>query len=359
MARGFTIKETDIYRLILEELNDNAFSSVIEFALGDWVFGVDSNGDYTGLLINKMALTKDDKSRFDIKESFDLATYQMSTESFVACSVGPLNGEFTALNTIKDVVYDTVLTFLVNADNINVQRVITLAIEEVRKRLIQYQRVLDTEFPDLDNPASTTKIEETLKIIMMSGTIDYGDIVQINGKQYLTYTLPLTIQATNFGEFANQMRIYLGTSEILEESATKMFLLEPNEWHWGTARGTESAMILPGTASTGSTNDKEIKSVTKNKGFAFTIELQMDFQDSTVGALCKWLYKDSMQVKLTHPIMTLTTQFYLYNSTSGEYEIDTDLSMTRTMELTQNQPPESISKGDKLVHTLVLAPHYN
>jgi len=32
--------------------------------------------------------------------------------------------------------------------------------------------------------------------------------------------------------------------------------------------------------------------------------------------------------------------------------------MTRVMELTQNQPPESISKGEKLVHSLTLAPKY-
>jgi hypothetical protein len=359
MSRGFTIKETDVYRLILEELNNNAFSSKLSFSMADWVMGVDSEGQPNGLLINKLALTKNDLSRFDIKETFSESTYMTTETPFVAFSVGPLNGEFIALPTIKDVVYDPTLTFLVCADNINVQRMITLALEEIRYRLIQYERVWNASYMDLDNLASTTKVTETLKVIITSGTIDYGDIIQINGKQYLTYTLPLTIRMTNFGEFANQQKIYLGTSDILETGSTKMFLLEPDEWHWGTARGTESVMFLPDLASAGSTNNKEIKSVVKNKGFSFTLDLQLDLYDSTVGELHKWLYKDSIQEKLVEPIMTLKVEFYRYNSVSETFVIDSDLTTTRTMALTQNQPNESMSKGDKLVHTLVLTPIYN
>lgn len=355
MPRNFTIKETDIYRMIIGELNDNAFSSVIKFSLADWIY--DESND--SMLINKLALTKNEVSRFDVVETYSETTYAQTTNSFVAFQVGPLNGEFTALNTIKDVVYDTTLSFLVWADNFHVHRAITLAIEEVRKRLIQYERILNVEYTDLDNPDSTTKITERLKAIMMSGTIDYGDIVQINGVNYLTYSMPLTIHVTNFGEFANQMYIYLGTSDILEGASTKMFHIEPNEWHWGTARGTESVQLLPDYASPTSTNGKEIKSVIKNKGFAYTLELQLDFQDSTVGELCKWLYKDSMQEDLTEPIMTLTIDFYLYNVSTGVLAKDSSLSMTRNMILTQNQPSESISKGEKLVHTLTLIPIYN
>jgi hypothetical protein len=359
MARNFSIKETDVYRIILEEVNDTAFSSKIEFSMADWMpFGEDAEGNPKGLLINRLALNGDQLTRFDINTTYDEETYAKSTNSFVAFSVGPLNGEITALNTIKNVVYSPVLTFLVSIDNINVQRAITIALEEVRKRLIQYQRVFKTSYHDLDNLDSTTKIEETLKVIMMSSTIDYGDIFQINGKQYLTYTMALTIQVTNFGEFANQQKIYLGVSDILDEGSIKMFPVEPNEWHWGVGRGIESVQLLPDYAEVGSTNNKEIKSVTKNKGFAFNMEMQMDFQDSSVGELCKYLYKDSMIESLTNPICTLTIEMYLYDSTSGTYLIDSDLTMTRVMELTQNQPPENLSKGEKLVHSLTLAPKY-
>ena len=359
MARNFSIKETDVYKIIIEELNDNALGSKIEFSMADWMaFGEDAEGNPKGLLINRLSLNSDQLTRFDINTTYDEETYAQSTNSFVAFSVGPLNGEITALNTIKNVVYSPVLTFLVSIDNINVQRAITIALEEVRKRLIQYQRTFKTSYHDLDDLDSATKIEETLKIIMMSSTIDYGDIFQINGKQYLTYTMALTIQVTNFGEFANQQKIYLGVSDILDEGSIKMFPVEPNEWHWGVGRGIESAQLLPDYAEVGSTNNKEIKSVTKNKGFAFNMEMQMDFQDSSVGELCKYLYKDSMIENLENPICTLTIEMYLYDSSTETFLIDGELTMTRVMELTQNQPPESISKGEKLVHSLTLAPKY-
>lgn len=360
MSRGFTIREVDVFRLIIEELNNNAFSSKIKFSMADWLtIGENDEGDPEGLLINRLALSKDNQSRFDVLETYDEETYAKTEQPFVAFSVGGLNGEITALNTIKDIVYDPVITFLVNADNINAQRVITLAIEEIRYRWIQYERTLDVEYYDIDNITSSTKISETLKVIMASGTIDFGSPIKINGKQYLSYTLPVTINVTNFGEFANQQRIYLGTNEILDGGSTKMFLIEPNDWHWGTSRGIESVMLLPDKAAPGSTNNKEIKSVAKNKGFAFNVELQMDFQDSTVGDLCKWLYKDSMLEDLAEPIMQLRVEMFLYDSGTGDFVKDDSLTMERPMILSQNQPSESLSKGEKLVHSLVLTPIYN
>jgi hypothetical protein len=61
---------------------------------------------------------------------------------------------------------------------------------------------------------------------------------------------------------------------------------------------------------------------------------------------------------ITNPICTLTIEMYLYDSSTETFLIDGELTMTRVMELTQNQPPESISKGEKLVHSLTLAPKY-
>lgn len=356
MARGFTIKETDIYKLILDELNDNAFYPTIKFSLADWISSTNSEGVSNGLLINRYALKND---RFDVVETMDEETYSSAKNSYVVCSIGSLNGEFTALNTIKDVVYDTMIEFLVCSDNIAVQKVITLALEEVRARLIQYQTTLDVSYVDLTNVASTTRIEETLKVIMMSGTIDYGAYTQISGKQYLTYTLPLTIQATNFGEFANQQKVYIGTDQILTAGVPKMFLLEPNEWHYGTASGIESAMLVPLKVSTAHTNEQEIKSIEKDRGFSFTMDIQMDLQDTTVGELLRHFYKYSVQESLVQPIYTVRMDMYLYDSVTDTFVLDTDLRMERLMICTQNQPNETLSKGEKIVYSLVFVPYFD
>lgn len=356
MARGFTIKETDIYRLIIEELNDTAFSSTIQFSLADWLPTTNSDGEQNGLLISRLALNGN--GRFDVVQTMDETSYASVKNSFVAFSVGSLNGEFSALNTIKDVVYDTMIEFLVCADNPAVQKVITLAIEEVRARLIQYQRTLDVSYVDLTNTTSTTRIDEVLKIIMMSGTIDYGAFTQINGKQYLTYSMPITIQATNFGEFANQQKIYVGVDQILLLGLPKLFLLEPNEWHYGTASGVESAMLLPDYASVSQTNEQEIKSIEKDRGFSFNMEVQMDLQDTTVGELLRYLYKMSVQESLVQPVFTVRIDMYLYDSVSKTYLLDTDLRMERQMILIQNQPNETLSKGEKIVYSLVFVPYF-
>lgn len=356
MARGFTIKESDIYRLVIEELNNNAFSSKIQFSLADWLTSTDSDGSIKGLLISRLALNGN--GRFDVQDTFDDEDYSKTSNSFVACSIGSLNGEIMALNTIKDVVYDTMIEFLVCADNINVQQAVTLAIEEVRARFIQYQRTLEVSYTNIDNLSSATRVSEVLKVIMMSGTIDYGSFVQINGKQYLTYTLPITIQVTNFGEFANQQKIYLGVDSILTGAVPTMFLLEPNEWHYGTASSVESAMLLPEKSSSTQQNNKEVKSITKDKGFAFTMEIQMDLQNATVGQLLKVIYKSSLLEELTQPVYTVKIETYLYNTSTKLYAIDSSLTMTRKMILTQNGPSESLSKGEKITYSLGFVPYY-
>lgn len=355
MARGFTIKETDILRLIQDELNDNAFYPTINFSLADWLSTTNSDGTQNGLLINRLALNNN-FGRFDVVETMDETTYSSTKNAYVAFSVGSLNGEFTALNTIKDVVYDTMIEFLVPADTPAIQKAITLAIEEVRARLIQYATTLDVSYVDLTAPTSTTRTAETLKIIMMSGTIDYGAFTQINGKQYLTYTMPITIRATNFGEFANQQKIYVACDQL--NAGATFYLLEPDEWHYGTASGTESAMLLPDKASTVNTNEQEIKSVEKDRGFSFTMDLQMDLLDTTVGALLKYIYKMSIQESLIQPIFTVRMDMFLYDSGTKTFVVDTDLRMERQMILVQNQPNESLSKGEKIVYSLVFVPYF-
>jgi len=352
MSRKFTISETDIYNLILEEFNDNAFSSKIKFSYADWSL-VDSNGVQKGLLINKLALNSE--GRFDVQETFDENTYAKTTNSFVAMNIGPLNGEFTALNKIKDVVYDTVVEFLVCIDNFAVQQAITLSIAEVRARFIQYERVVKVSYMDIEDISSGVRIEENLKAIFMSGSIDYGTITQINGKQYLTYSLPITIEITNFGEFANQQKIYLGVDKV---NFGALYNLEPNEWSYGVLKGVESAMLLPSKATGLQSNATEIKSVPKNKGFSLTIEHQMDLKDSELGELLYFIYKRSLIPTISHDIYTAKIETYLYDEESGEFKLEEDLTMERQMELIANQPNESLSKGEKIVYTLVFVPYY-
>ena len=427
MARCFTIKETDILKVLIEEFNDTAFSDTIEFSLGDWMtLGQDENGNPTGLLINKYSFNN--KGNFDKKVTYDEITYAKKEQSFVAMSVSSLNGEFIALETIKDVVYDTTVEFLVCIDNMVVQNAITLAIEEVRKRFIQYLRTYDVYYMDLEDTSSKTRIKEQLKLVFTSGTIDYGTISQINGKQYLSYSMPVTLRATNFGMFANQQKIYIGVDSITEtvgeNTSVKMFNLEPDEWHYGTGSGIETAQLLPSKSETTYTNAKEGKSIQKNKVWSFSMDVQIDLQNEDVGEILYHFYKRSIKQELVQDIYTLKIETYLFYKettsfesstetywneqeeenretvvnvtdfpaipsemvasdyaegyairisngslpvsyaykvvtvTPANYGIDNELTSERYMIATLNSPNESISKGDKITHHIILTPYY-
>lgn len=204
MYSKLTISERDILRFIAEQFNDNSFG--VKFSIADW-FVDNSNA----LLINRKAL---DYERFDKADIFDENTYAKQQYSFVAMSVNSLNGDFLALNEIKQVVYDTTIDFLICSDYTNVLLGITTAIEEIRKKLLQYFTTYKVSYIDLDNQSSNTQVEEILKVITMTGSIDYGQEVKINGHGYLTYSLPITMLFTNFGEFANQNKYRLGVSDI-------------------------------------------------------------------------------------------------------------------------------------------------
>lgn len=417
MARGFTIRESDIFNEIVKEFNDTAMSSKIKFSLGDWnVTGVDDEGNAKGLLINKFSFNS--QGKFDVVESFDENTYIKSSNSFVAMSISSLNGEFIALETIKEVYYSPIIEFLVCIDNVAVHTAITYAIEEVRKRFIQYFKKINVYYTDLDNPSNDTQLTEALKLIFVAGTIDFGTIVQIAGKQYLTYSMPVSISATNFGLYTNEQRIYLGVDSILENDSPKMFLLEPNEWHYGMAAGIESTQLLPQYSEPTYKNAKEGKSVQKNKVWTFQMDQQIDIEDENIGPILRHLYKRSIQEELTQDIYTLKIETYVFfedendieSSTEtywdnqiesnrgtflgdvsevnvndypadfalrltdgtlpanytyykiilieGGYRSDDDLLSIRKMIATANQPNDTLSKGEKIVNTVILVPYF-
>lgn len=470
MYNKLTISERDILRFITQQFNNNSLG--VKFSIADFF----QNGE-NSLFIQRKAL---DFERFDKSEIFDENTYAKQQFTFVAMSVNSLNGEFLALNEIKQVVYDTTIDFLICSEKPNVLLGITTAIEEVRKNLLQYFTTFKVSYMDLNNTSSKTPIEETLKVITMTGSMDYGQEVKINGKGYLTYSLPITMMFTNFGEFANQNKLKLGCSAVQfgqwdnsdnaywnlngivggaydvainivgsqpysqylptptnlkhgiagkvrhllnnflvfttfntnytdtvagtyvtqtdfnnyliaqgvavvgnlnkiyrglkttsgywyativqdfdikyyvvgDNGVHKMFDIEPIEWHWGTTTTQETTQLLRDKDLAIEENSKEVKSLSKNRSYAFSCDLQIDLKHE----LLRKLYRDSKipngQVD-TWYLEDITEE---YDEIDETYKIASDLSYTRKLVLIVNQPNESLSKGEKIVFTLAFAP---
>lgn len=470
MYNKLTVSERDILRFIVQEFNTNSLN--IPFSIADWFM----NGE-NSLLISRKAF---DFERFDIGKTFNENTYASTNKSFVAMSVGSLNGEFLALNTIKQITYDTSIDFLICSDYPKVLLQITTAIEEIRKKLLQYFTTLEVEYFDLNTESSKEKIKETLKVITMTGEISYGEEVKINGKGYLTYSMPITIFVTNYGEFANQNTFKLGVDEFtfsqwgnsdfeywtangqvggiydinvnalgvppytqylpnplnleqgiasrvkyllddylvfstsntnytdtvsgtyarqvdfnnylkssgyaiaenlgkiyrglqvidgywyativqneetvyfqtVSNGVAKMFDIEPIEWHWGTTATQETTQFLRDKDLTIAENSYEVKSTTKSKAYAFTCDLQIDLKEP----ILRKLYKDSKFPSGVINKWYLLDQTVEFDEVSKTYVIAQDLSFTRELELVVVQPNESLSKGEKIVFTIALAP---
>jgi hypothetical protein len=116
---------------------------------------------------------------------------------------------------------------------------------------------------------------------------------------------------------------------------------------------------VPSKSSATHLNEQEIKSIEKDKGFSFNMEIQMDLQDATVGALLRYIYIKSVQESLIQPIYTVKMEMYLYNVSTKLYALDSALTMERKMIMIQNQPNETLSKGEKIVYSLVFIPYYD
>lgn len=474
MYNKLTINEADILKFIVKEFNTNSLG--IKFSIADWATMGDE-AETKSLMVFRKAL---DYERFDIEKVFDEQTYALEQESFVAMSIPNLNGEILALNTIKQVVYNTSVDILLTNDNPDVFVAIDAAIQEIRKKLLQYFTTYKVSYNNLDDLDSDEPIEETLKIITMSGSIDYGQTVQINGFNYLTYSMPLTLFVTNYGEFANQNTFKLGVDSIAygkwddtsesywnangvvggqydvfhngigvppysqylpnaleikhgtagrvrylldsylvfstnntnytdtisgtyptqglfnnylrtsgyaiaenlgkiyrgaqaidgywyatiiqnedisyfkvgSNGVVKMFDIEPIEWHWGTTATQETVQLLRDKDTTIAENSYEVKSTTKSKAYAFTCDIQIDLRNE----LLRKLYLDSKKPNGTIDTWTLYDQTVEYNEETQTYEIATDLTFSRELELVVNQPNESLSKGEKMVFTLAFAP---
>ena len=474
MYNKLTISERDILRFLVQQFNTNTLG--IKFSIADWATMGDESGTKSLLVFRKPL----DFERFDVAQSFDEETYATEKESFVAMSVNNLNGEFLALNTIKQVVYQTAIDFLICNDNPDAFYAIHTAIEEMRMKLLQFFTTYKVAYNDLDDLENDEPIEESLKVITMTGSIDYGQVVQINGYNYLTYSMPITMMFTNVGEFANQNKYRLGCSDITfgqwgnsteqywsvngvvggvydvtlnvigtapyftylpepsnlrhgiagrvfhlvdnylvfttlntnytdtvsgtyvtqtgfnnfliannyaiaankgkiyrglktttgyfyativqdstfeyftveSNGVVKMFDIEPIEWHWGTTTAQETTQLLRDKDLATEENSYEVKSLSKSRSFAFTMDIQVDLKHE----LLRKLYRDSKKPKGTVDTFYLEDKTEEYDETTETYVVADDLTVNRELVLVINQPNESLSKGEKMVFTVAFAP---
>ena len=351
MAISINIRERDILKFILDELNDNVLNSKIKFSLGD-----SARVDDTSMLIRRFTLD-DNTERMDIVETFNESTYMTEKKPYVIINISDLNPEFLALNTIKEAVYDGSIGFLVCEENPNVFRAFLLAIEEVRSRLIQYHKIIRVSYFDYDNPNSTTPIIEDIKLVTTTSGIKREFIDRINGKSYLYFTLPITIMATNYGEFANQESISIGVSSITEGGNVKMFDIEPIEWVWGMGVDTESTQLLNDKDVTSMQKAERVRHMPKSKAFAYSCVVQIDFRNP----LLRKIFKDSRNVNPSSAteVWTIKSQIKVYDENTETYVIDNDLTHEPKLYLTTNRPLESLSKGEKYVFFLGFEPKYN
>lgn len=351
MAISINIRERDILKFILDELNDNKFNSKIKFMLGDSERVSDNS-----MLIRRFTLD-DASERMDVVETLNESTYMSESNPYIIVNVSDLNPQFLALNTIKEATYDGTVGFLVCEENPKVYLATLWALEEIRSRLIQYHKVIRVEYLDYDNPSSTTKISEDIKLIVTSGGLRREFIDRINGKSYLYFTMPLTIMATNHGEFANQETISLGVSSITEGGSVKMFEVEPIEWGWGMGFDTESAQLVNDKDVTLINNSERIGNLPKSKSFAWSCVLQIDFRNE----LYKKIFNDSRKrnISSANEVWTIKSTVKVYNPTTQAYVVDSTLTFEDYFILTSNRPIESLSKGEKYVFSLGFEPLYD
>lgn len=346
MAISINIRERDIKKFILDEFNDNAFSSRIQFSLGDSARVSD-----TSFLFRRFTL-EDNDGRFDIVDTMNENTYMTSKNPYVVLDIGNLNPQYTALNTIKESTYSTTVGAYVCAGDPDIYRATVLALEQIRSRFIQYHKVIRVEYLDYDNPSSSTKIVEDIKLVATAGGLTPEFIDRINGKSYLYFSMELTIMATNYGEFANQELISIGVSSITEGGSTKMFDIEPIEWSWGVGIDTEATQLINDKDVTLIPQSERIRHLPKSKAYSFTCVVQIDFRNE----LFKKIFKDSRNQNLSsaNEIWKIESKISVYNATTQTYEIDSSLTYndTKGYILTTNRPVDSLSKGEKYVFIL-------
>lgn len=348
--KKFTISENDVYNMILKEMNDNEFG--VNFEMSNFYVNKDMDGNISDLQIYRMAFNVND-GRFDVKDTFNEETYSTNKIGFTAMGISGLGSQFLANENIVEANFSPIIEFLISVDDSTVFLANKYAIEEVRSRLIQKLINYYTENLDLNNPNSTEKIKQLLKVSYASGEIDWGTTIDINGRYYLTATMVLNIFVTTSGEFANQQEFYFYTSEIIdtETNKPKRFKIPLINWHYGKGVGTEDYQLLANTSTFNNIGRaSEGKSIPTTKAFALQFLVEIDFENEYLTEI----YKDSVMESISTPTYYIEFVTKKLNKTTNEYE--TLVTNKRAYVLTTNSPDEELSLGDKIYHNLVFSP---
>lgn len=349
MAVKYHINEIDIYKFITDTFNDNSSGGKIEFSIGYYFLDEDgNNGGFVKRFTQK-------GGRFDVKQTFDDDTYLLENASFVPMGISSLNANYLAHDKIKEITYEPMIELLVYIENDITYKVIELVIQEIRAKLVQFQTTLDVEFLNLDGGDNIT---ETLKVIAMSGEIDYGQIATIQGRRYLSISMPLTLEVTNYGEYANQETIYLSVPSISSGAYIEMY---PISWNYGVGLDVEGSQTLNDKTILNLDRAKQVRHVPKTTAFGFSMAVQIDFRN----LILKKIFLDSRK-----PTQATSTEIWKVKSTMKVFDIDEEsetyktyvVDTTLTLEdefiLDKKTPVEELSKGEKIIYALTFLPSW-
>ena len=345
MAVKYHINEVDIYKFITDTFNDNSSLGKIDFSIGYYFLDEDgTNGGFVKRFTQS-------GGRFDVKDSFDDNTYDLKNDSFVPMGIASLNSSYLAHDEIKEVTYEPNIEFLVYIENDVTYKVIELVIQEVRAKLVQYQTTIEVEFLNLEGGANIT---ETLKVIAMSGEIDYGQIVRIQGRSYLSISMPLTLEVTNYGEYANQEKIYLSVESINGGEFVEMY---PISWNYGVGIDVDGSQTLNDKSVFNIDRAKQVRYVPKTTAFGYSMAVQIDFRTP----ILKKIYKDSRKPTqaTTTEIWTIKSTMEVFDDLTKTYIVDPELTLEDTFILDKKTPIEELSKGEKIIYALTFLPSWS
>lgn len=337
MKRKLIISENHIMKLILDEVNENSLG--VEFMLSNWQVSEKNDGT---LLIQRRHF---ENGRFDKVETFDDQTYSISEKTITPMGINSLNGSYLTHPDIQEINYSPELMFLVNADDEAIVSSNIIALEEVRARLMQYQKVFKISQYNLND--GSVREEQVVKAVLTAGEITYGSVERINGIGYLLITMSLDIFATNKGEFSNQEKFLFGTSAILgPDGKPKMFEIPLITWHYAMALDTDPTQLLMKNA-TNNEKASEVVNYAVGKAFGIVFVVQIDFNDEFL----RHIYLDGRQRKAEVPIYYIESWTEYYDQNLELKELDGS-RYKRTFYLDGNGSTEPLSLGDKLEYTL-------
>jgi hypothetical protein len=352
MAIKYHIDENAIYKFIVDTFNDNASkinteATPIDFSIGYYFMDEGSpNGTFTRRFTQQ-------NGRFDVKKTLDDETYLLDNTSFVPMNISSLNANYLAHNAIKEVTYEPQIEFLVYVEDIAVFTLIELVLKQIRARLIQFQTTLDVSYINIED-VNGARVGETLKVIVMSGELNYGSLVRVAGKTYLSMSMPLTIEVTNVGEYANQERIYLSVPSVNDGAYVEV---TPIAWNYGVGIDTDGAQMLNDHTVLAGNYDKSkyVRSVVRTTAFTYGMGVQIDFNNPILYKI----FKDSRKPtpETSTEVWKLKSEFSKFNPTTKEYEVDSELSIIDELCILEAKAPVSeLSQGEKIIYSLAFVP---